>query len=97
MWVYESKKRGRSLTSSPEGIPTRGHVASKFRIVADFWPRHVSWWGHVAAVATITAVPWDGGSPRGPGPGPVDRTVWGHPEGGGTRRLTSMDLLDVGS
>jgi len=48
-------------------------------------------------VATITAVPRDGGSPRGPGPGQVDRTVWMHPEGGGTRRLTSMDLMDGGS
>jgi len=48
-------------------------------------------------VATITAVPRDGGSLRGPGPGQVDRTVWMHPEGGGTGQLTSMDLMDGGS
>jgi len=52
--------------------------------------------GHVAAVATITAVPRDGGPPRGSTPGQADRIVWTHPGGGGTRQLTSMNLSDGG-
>jgi len=30
VWAYESRKRGRSLTSSPKGTPAPGHVAFKF-------------------------------------------------------------------
>ena len=40
-WAYESRRRGRSSTSSPKGIPARGHVVFMFRIVAGVGQRHV--------------------------------------------------------
>jgi len=96
MWAYESRKRGRTLTSSPEGIPARGHVAPKFRVVANLQSGHVCRRGHVAVVTTITAGPRDGCPPRGSRQGQVNRIVWAHPGGGGRRRLTSMNRYNCG-
>jgi len=53
------------LTSSPKGIPARGHVASKFRVVANLQPGHVSGWQYVAVVVIITVARRDGGPLRG--------------------------------
>jgi len=87
-WAYDSRRRGRSLTSSPKGIPAWGPVASKFRVVATLHPGHVSGWEYVAVGVIINVARRGGGPPRGCVDGPNRPAPWTCPSWG---RLVMAD------
>jgi len=67
VWAYEWKKPGLPSTSSFETIPMRDTWLSSFKLWQMFGYDTCSGRGHVAVVATISAVWRDGGPPRDPG------------------------------